>query len=97
MVASEMCRLTESVEGLVLTLGCHRGQIASGFLVHLDGFKEGLEVSCPEALERENTCTQLSNQFNFDVQSSNEEIKTCQHFQSPKQGAKNLVVTRGAF
>lgn len=46
-----------SVEGFGLAFGCHHSEVAPGVLVLLNGLKERLEVSCPKALEGEQTHT----------------------------------------
>lgn len=69
MIASEMyshiyepkCGLAAagggSVEGFGLPFGCQQFEVAPGVLVLLNGLKERLEVSCPKALEGEQTHT----------------------------------------
>lgn len=46
-----------SVEGFLLPFRCQRGEVAPGVLVLLYSLKKRLEVSCPKALEREQTHT----------------------------------------
>lgn len=46
-----------SVEGFGLPFGCQYFEVTPGILVLLDGLKERLEVSCPKALEGEQTHT----------------------------------------
>lgn len=46
-----------SVEGFGLPFRCQHFEVTPGILVLLDGLKERLEVSCPKALEGEQTHT----------------------------------------
>lgn len=49
-----------SAKGFGPPFRCNHGQVAPGILVHLDGLKERLEVSRPEALKTEETPVQIS-------------------------------------
>lgn len=50
-----------SVESFGLPCRSQCGEVAPGVLVHLYGLKKRLEVSCPKALEKEQTYTQMAN------------------------------------